>query len=80
MEITSETIVIGCNYHLKWQSNKAMRFILVEISDNRVRMKTRHTNSNFWTDKSDLIFIMSNHNIKKAKDIIQRQTKQLKIH
>ena len=26
-----EIIVIGCNYHTTWQSNKSMRFVLSEV-------------------------------------------------
>ena len=56
-----------------------MRFILCEVSDSRVRMKTRTTNSNFWTNKDDLIFIMTPHNIQKANKIIaeRKQKSQL---
>jgi K+-sensing histidine kinase KdpD len=28
-----QIIKIGCNYHTTWQSDRAMRFILVEIKD-----------------------------------------------
>ena len=59
-------IIIKCNYHTKWQNNKNMRFVLGEVSGDRVRLYTRRTNKNFWTNKDDLIFITSNHNISKA--------------
>lgn len=60
-------IIVGCNYHTKWQSDKRMRFVLDEIKGERVRLKTRKTKKNFWTNKSDLIFIQSRYNISKAK-------------
>ncbi len=62
-------LVIGCNYHTTWQSNKAMRFILKEINGNRVRLITRNTKKDFWTNVSDLIFIETDHNINKAKKL-----------
>ena len=62
-----QIIKIGCNYHTTWQSDKAMRFILVEIKDNKVRLQTRNTKKDFWTDIEDLIFIQTKHNINKSK-------------
>jgi len=59
-------IQIGCNYHTKWQANKAMRFVLKEIKGDRACLATRTTQKNFWTNVSDLIFITTNHNIEKA--------------
>jgi hypothetical protein len=64
----SETsIVIGCNYHTKWQKHSAMRFVLKEIKGDKARLNTRTSGRDFWTNVSDLIFIMSKHNIDKAK-------------
>lgn len=63
------TIIVGCNYHTKWQSNSKMRFILVEVKGGKARLKTRNTEKDFWTNISDLIFIMSNHNINKGLKI-----------
>jgi hypothetical protein len=65
MEATK--LVIGCNYHTTWQSNKAMRFVLAEIKGNKARLKTRRTNKDFWTPISDLIFIDTPYNHSKAK-------------
>lgn len=62
-----QIIKIGCNYHTTWQSDKAMRFILVEIKDNKARLQTRNTKKDFWTDIEDLIFIQTKHNINKSK-------------
>jgi hypothetical protein len=59
-------LVIGCNYHTKWQSNKSMRFVLVEIKGEKARLQTRNTRKDFWTNVSDLIFIESNYNKRKA--------------
>ena len=53
-------IQIGCNYHSKWQSNKA-------------RLITRNTGKDFWTNIDDLIFITSRHNTKKAERLKQKQ-------
>lgn len=64
-------LVIGCNYHTTWQSNKSMRFVLVEIKGDRARLQTRNTKKDFWTNISDLIFIETKHNKQKAiKSII----------
>lgn len=60
-------LVIGCNYHTKWQSHKAMRFVLVEIKGIRARLQTRNTQKDFWTNVEDLIFIDTEHNNKKAE-------------
>ena len=62
----STLIVVGCNYHTKWQSKKSMRFVLVEVKGNRARLKTRNTEKDFWTNIDDLIFIESDWNKKKA--------------
>ncbi len=62
-------IVIGCNYHTTWQSNKAMRFVLVDVQGTKARLKTRRTNRIFWTDVKDLIFIDTKHNRAKAAEL-----------
>lgn len=62
-----QIIKIGCNYHTTWQLNKAMRFILVEMKDNKARLQTRNTKKDFWTNIEDLIFIQTKHNINKSK-------------
>lgn len=59
-------IVIGCNYHTKWQSHKAMRFILKEVKGDQAKLATRTTNKVFWTNVNDLIFIETKHNKSKA--------------
>lgn len=69
MEQTPQRLVIGCNYHTKWQSNRAMRFILKQLKGDRARLTTRNTSKDFWTNTSDLIFITTNHNIQKANRI-----------
>ena len=63
-------IVVGCNYHTKWQSNKAMRFVLKEIKGDKARLATRITNKDFWTNVTDLIFIETKHNKEKAQNLI----------
>lgn len=52
-----------------------MRFVLVELKDDKARLKTRNTKRDFWTNKNDLIFIMTGYNIQKAKTIL-KTTKQ----
>lgn len=63
-------LVIGCNYHTTWQSNKAMRFVLVEIKGDKARLQTRNTKKDFWTNTNDLIFIETKHNKQKANNLI----------
>lgn len=65
-------IQIGCNYHTTWQSDKSMRFVLVEIKGDKARLQTRKTKRDFWTNVSDLIFITSHVNKRKAKDLQKR--------
>jgi hypothetical protein len=60
-------IYIGCNYHTTWQSDKSMRFVLVEIKGDKARLQTRKTKRDFWTNVSDLIFINTYINRKKIK-------------
>lgn len=60
-------IVIGCNYHTRWQANKAMRFVLKDVKGNRARLITRRTKKDFWTDIKDLIYIDSQANRIKYK-------------
>lgn len=72
MEINKNSLIVGCNYHTTWQINKAMRFVLKEIQGDDVRLYTRHTQSDFWTNKDNLIFIMSKHNIKKAEKLLSK--------
>jgi hypothetical protein len=64
---TGNQIIVGCNYHTTWQSNKGMRFVLKELKDGKARLETRNTNKDFWTDVNDLIFISTDHNKRKAK-------------
>lgn len=63
-------LVIGCNYHTKWQSNKAMRFVLAEIKGDKAKLETRNTGKSFWTNVSDLIFIESDYNKRKAEKLM----------
>jgi len=70
--INEKSIVVGCNYHTAWQSDKAMRFVLKEVRGDQARLGTRRTKTNFWTDVSSIIFIMSAHNIRKAKEIMSK--------
>ena len=64
-----QIIVIGCNYHTKWQRDRSMRFVLAEVKGSKARLKTRNTRKDFWTNLSDLIFIESDYNKKKAEKL-----------
>lgn len=61
-------IVLGCNYHTTWQSNKSMRFVLksVNMANNTAVMITRRTKKEFTTNINDLVFINSFKNQDKA--------------
>lgn len=72
--LTTSTLIVGCNYHTKWQKHKAMRFVLKEIKGDKARLITRTSNKDFWTNISDLIFIFSKHNIKKATSLTNSET------
>ena len=65
-------LVIGCNYHTTWQSDKGMRFVLKAIKGEKALMTTRRTKRTFWTKISDLIFIDTDHNNIKA-DIYEKR-------
>jgi hypothetical protein len=64
----------GCNYQTKWQSNKAMRFVLIDydITTQTAKLKTRTTGSFFSCKISDLIFMETKTNYDK---INQTKTK-----
>lgn len=64
--MNEQRIVIGCNYHTTWQSNKAMRFVLSELKDGKARLTTRNSKKDFWTKIEDLIFINTPYNHAKA--------------
>jgi hypothetical protein len=66
----AKKLIIGCNYHITWAKNKSMRFVLVEINGDVATMATRTTNKKFNTNIRDLIFINSNHNKQKGKDLV----------
>jgi hypothetical protein len=68
-------LVIGCNYHTKWQSDRAMRFILKEIKGDKARLATRVSKKDFWTNVEDLIFIETEHNRNKAKRLTDGKRK-----
>ena len=62
-------IQIGCNDHTKWQSNRAMRFVLKEVKGDKARLITRSSGRDFWTNVSDLIFIETKHNKEKYNNL-----------
>lgn len=71
---TGNRIIVGCNYHTTWQSNKGMRFVLAGIENGKARLQTRNTNKSFLTNLDDLIFINTDHNKRKAKSLITNDT------
>lgn len=68
-KLPENKLIIGCNYHTKWQSDKRMRFILKKINGDKALLATRITKKEFWTNVSDLIFIETNYNIEKAIEL-----------
>jgi hypothetical protein len=67
-----QRIVVGCNYHTTWQKHKAMRFVLKSVKGNTAILYTRTTNNEFTCKVSDLIFITTDHNIRKA-DMLEKE-------
>jgi hypothetical protein len=67
-------IQIGCNYHTTWQKNKAMRFVLVDVKADKVKLETRTTKRSFWTDIKDIVFIDTYVNRKKFKEFHKIKT------
>ena len=66
-------LIVGCNYHTTWQSNKKMRFVLSEVKGNKARLTTRNTKKDFWTNINDLIFIETDYNKRKLEEIEGRK-------
>lgn len=64
-------IMPGCNYHTTWQSNKAMRFVLLEVKGDKATLTTRTTRRTFQTNVKDLIFIQTKHNKNKFERFIK---------
>ena len=71
--LSTKSLVPGCNYHTTWQSHKSMRFVLESVSGNWAVMYTRTTGKKFKVKTEDLIFIMSRHNMQKAKLLISKK-------
>lgn len=69
----NQKLVVGCNYHTKWQKNKSMRFVLKELKDNKARLVTRRTKADFWVDIDDLIFINTAYNKSKAEKLLNKK-------
>ena len=67
--VSGTLIVVGCNYHTTWQTHNQMRFVLTEVKGNKARLQTRTSRKDFWTDLKDLIFIETNYNKQKAKEL-----------
>lgn len=76
--LSAEELVIGCNYHTTWQSDSRMRFVLISVNGTKAKLSTRRTQKTFETNVSDLIFIKSDYNKNKAKEILKHQTNLLK--
>ncbi len=73
LSFDANPIIVGRNYHTKWQRNKGMRFVLYEVNGSKARLKTRCTNKDFWTNTEDLIFIRTNYNMQKAIRILNHK-------
>jgi len=61
---------IGCNYHVKWQSDKSMRFILSGVDGKYVTLATRTTAKLFKCKKEDIIYINNKYNNLKAAEFM----------
>lgn len=72
-KLAGNPIVVGCNYHVRWQSHKAMRFVLAEVKGDKAKLVTKTTKKEFWAEVSHLIFIRSNHNLRKARAILFKE-------
>jgi len=59
-------IIPGCNYHTKWQSHPGMRFILHSTKGEECVLKTRVSKKTINCKVSDLIFIRTKNNFRKA--------------
>lgn len=68
-----QPLIIGCNYHTKWQSHPSMRFVLTDIDGEKAKLQTRQSKKTFWTSINDLIFINTCYNQKKAKELTNQQ-------
>ena len=75
---TKELLIVGCNYHTIWQSEKSMRFVLVEFNKGMAILKTRNTRRIFKTEISSLLFITTSCNISKASDLTGKKYKDIK--
>jgi cell division FtsZ-interacting protein ZapD len=77
INVLEKEYVVGCNYHVKWQSNKTMRFVLKQIDGSRALLGTRTTNKLFWTNISDLIEITTKHNLRKKEILKNKQNETI---
>jgi len=64
-------LMIGCNYHTRWQRHPAMRFVLSSVNGDMVELKTRNTGAKFETHVKNLIFIDTPYNIRKYKRLLE---------
>ena len=71
--LSINSLIIGCNYHTTWQSNKKMRFILKQVENDKAKLGTRTTKREFYTDVNSLLFILTDYNKQKALNIIETQ-------
>ena len=51
-----------------------MRFVLVEVKEDKVKLETRTTGKSFWTDLKDIIFIDTYVNREKFKKLQKIKT------
>ena len=69
--VNSPIIKIGCNYHTTWQSDKSMRFVLVEVNGDKAKLKV--SDRGFITSPINEFFLKQQPNMihlhKKLKTI-----------
>lgn len=65
-------IVIGCNYHVTDENGNLKRYILAEVVGTKARLHTRQFKEAMWVNVRDIVFIESEKNRKKARNIIAK--------
>lgn len=67
--LSEQSLIVGCNYHTTWQSNKRMRFTLKSVMGDKCILNSNNS-GNFESQTNSLRFIMSEHNKQKAVNIV----------
>lgn len=58
----NQPLIEGCNYHLTFQSHRAMRFILHKIMEDVCEMRTRNTKKRSGTGESGPVWCCKEEN------------------